>query len=238
MACGEDLEDPEPPERPQWVAKSLPTDTIETGIDAYHLDDAVVLEWYPGTEADLAEYKIFCALNEPDSTYELLQEITFYTLTSENMVYLDTAAQTGNNYYYYLKAVDQTGNKSEPSDTQSYQLIQKAELIQPRGALNETRPVFEWYDHNGRTTNEYVIRLECLKNQEVIWISRMNRPNYGDFSQSKEFNFDQSSKINNLIPGNTYRWRIDAIYMIDNLGYDVAGSESYWEYFSIQDAGS
>ncbi|PIS27535.1 MAG: hypothetical protein COT43_09895 [Candidatus Marinimicrobia bacterium CG08_land_8_20_14_0_20_45_22] len=231
--CGDSLEDPTPPSRPQWVEKSAPEDSIEHGIDADPIDDYIFLEWHPNSDDDISAYKIYRAENNASAKFSLLADVDAFSTFGGDTIYIDDSVELNKIYYYYLLAVDQAGNKSEPSDTIRYGLIQKTDLNYPLIAITEKRPRFEWHDFTS-FSYQYIIRVEKLSPLEVIWIYRFNKTNYADTFQSMLFDNNNTASEHELTAGTSYRWRVDAIYLVDPSDRDISGSESQWGYFSIK----
>lgn len=232
-ACGPNLEDPEPPARPQWVAKSAPDDSLETGIDADPSGDIIQLEWYNGGEEDLAVYRIYRTDDPEKGLYSLLAEVSAATLPGEVITFIDEEVTVGVDYAYFLKAVDQAGNRSANSDTIQYCLIPKVDLLEPHGTISSTKPVFKWRDL-ASPASQYVIRVEELTGSPVCWLGMTMRQNYVGEIQS--LNYGEKGKVyqQELTRNKSYRWRIDGIYNFDRKGNEIAGSESNWGYFTVQ----
>ncbi len=230
--CGDNLEDPDPPSKVLWVEKTAPQDSIEHGIDAYD-GDGIYLEWHRNFEDDLAGYKIYRAFTSPDSNFVKIMEVENIGIINADTSWIDELAPIDKYCYYYIRAFDHAGNVSERSDTIEYKLITKAELVSPTiNDIPETTPVFKWNDY-GRDSYQYVLYLENFLSKEVIWIYRMNKRNYGDFLQSVLYNSNGTAKVRELSKGQTYRWRIDAIGVVNPMDIDISGSESNWGFFSI-----
>jgi len=233
-SCGESLEDPTPPARPQWVEKSAPEDSVEHGIDADPIDDYIYLEWHPNSDEDISAYKIYRAEGKSSAKFTLLTKVDAFSTFGGDTIYIDDSVELNKIYHYYLLAVDQAGNKSEPSDTIRYGLIQKPDLNYPLILnISETRPEFEWHDFTS-FSYQYIIRVEKIFPSEVIWIYRFNKTNYADTFQSMVFDINNTASEYELTAGTYYRWRVDAISEVDPFEIDVSGSESQWGYFSIQ----
>ncbi|MBN2600419.1 MAG: hypothetical protein JXR87_00345, partial [Candidatus Marinimicrobia bacterium] len=193
-----------------------------------------ILEWHPNLEDDISGYKLYKAEATIDNKYILAVDINAFSLSGADTFFVDDSVKFNVNYYYYLKAYDQAGNKSNPSDTIQYSIINKVEPLNPSGTLNTQPAVFGWYDYSS-AASEYIIYLQTFSPRDDIWISRFSKPNYGDFSQSISFNFDGSSESANLITGQTYRWCIRSIAFVDPYtNIDISGSISNWAYFTIQ----
>lgn len=231
--CGESIEDPDPPARPLWVAKSAPTDTIESGIHPYNDGNGILLEWHPNLEEDISGYRLYRTGEDIENKFALIADINAFKISGADTFFVDDSVQLNIDYFYYLKAYDQAENKSEPSDTIRYRLIEKAEPLKPLGTIYNYTPEFEWYDFT-RDAYEYVIRVEIFSPREVIWISRIRRPNYTDFFQKISYNSDGSAVLHSLESGTMYQWCIKSISLVDNRNFDIAGSISIWGYFTIE----
>lgn len=233
--CGETIEDPEAPGAPLWVTQSEPTASRPRGIRPYNEGDGIVLEWHPNPEDDLSGYKLYRAayaeLGEPEGEFTLIADINAFSLSGTDTSFIDDLVQFSTDYYYYLRAYDQAGNKSVPSDTIRFSLIPKIDPLTPTGQLSAPPVNIEWYD-NTDSASEYIIFLETVAPRNVIWISRFRRPNYGDSFQSIPFNFDGNATA--LISGQSYRWCMKVIVYVDNFGHMLRGSISNWAYFSLE----
>lgn len=231
------VEDPYAPARPRWVPRSAPTDTLQQGIRPYSDSEAIYLEWYQNIEEDLSGYRIYRGRQiDQKIEFETIADIEAYTASGSDTTHIDDTAVLDTDYSYFLKAYDQAGNFSEPSDTIRYRLIQKVEPLSPRGEITTGTPSFEWYDFTSEAY-EYVLRLETRYAREVIWISRFSRSNYGDFSQDIDYNQDSSASLNSLEPGSSYQWSIRAISLVDQDNSDIGGSQSIRGYFTVSDQG-
>jgi len=232
--CGESIEDPDAPSAPIWVIKTAPTVADAHGIRPYNEGNGIILEWHPNPEEDVSGYKLYKAQEDDDNDFILAADINAFSLSGADTFFVDDSVNIGTDYFYYLKAYDQAANKSEPSDTIQYTLIPKVEPLQPSGVQTDQPATFQWYDYSDGSS-EYVIILETMSPRNVIWISRFNRPNYGDFYQSKTFNFDGSAEPDTFSSGITYRWCVKSIAFIDqHTNIDISGSVSSWAYFTIE----
>jgi len=230
--CPEPVEDPDPPVRPNWVECTLPESVNDRGIRSDPISDAIVLEWHPNPDEDLAGYLIYRTTQKIDNPYQLLADINVFETGGNDTIYYDETAPLNELCYYYLKAYDQAGNRSQPTDTIFYRLLPKVDLIYPLSPIAENRPLFSWNDLS-QTGYEYVIQVIALKNKEVVWIYRMSRPNYADFLQTVRFNKDNTAIISGLITGESYQWGIETIGAVNQKNIEVAGSKSYWGYFTV-----
>lgn len=231
--CGKNIEDPDPPARPEWVPKSALDDTLETGIDADPGGDVIVLQWYNGHEEDLAVYRLYrCAGDLAQPNFTLLNEVPALTIGGVILEWVDEEVQVGVNYAYYLRAVDQAGNLSVRSDTVQYCLIPKADLVQPLGTTDQTKPTFKWSNQSNLAA-QYVLRVEELAGN-LCWICLTTRQNYVGEIESLVYGNGGSVYRPELVRGKSYRWRVDGVFNFDRYGNEIAGSESNWGYFTVQ----
>lgn len=233
--CSDAIEDPDAPGAPIWVAQSEPTDSRPRGIRPYNEDDGIVLEWHPNPEEDLSGYKLYRAAytewDIPEGKFSLIADINAFSLGGTDTSYIDDLVQFSADYYYYLRAYDQAGNKSVSSDTIRFSLIPKTDPLTPTGQISAPPVNFEWYDFTN-SASDYILFLETIAPRNDIWISPFRRPNYGDFFQSIQFNFDGNAEA--LISGQSYRWCIKAIVFTDYAGNIIRGSISNWAYFTLE----
>jgi len=226
------------PDTPIWVQKSQPEDSTETGIDAEPLEHRIFMHWHPVYNSDLEGYKIYRAeivdVLDPDEIeeYELLSKVNIYHNPEYDTLYYDEDVELHHLYRYFIRSFDYDGNMSESSDTIEYILINKASLVFPtEGKQVPTIPKFQW--RNTSITNEIVIRLEKYPTNNVVWISRFNVPNYTEGIAEQTFNFDGSALVEELLPGQKYRWRVDCLSSFNVDGTDIEASESVWQYFTV-----
>ncbi len=130
-ACGENTQDEDttPPVSPAFAVKSADTTQTESGIDA--APNGIQLEWtFVDDPADDLEGVRIYRSEHPDSTFLPLEEFGAPRLVPANLTwYIDNDAEvlpqeeTGpRRFYYYLRAIDTSGNLSEASDSASYRL--------------------------------------------------------------------------------------------------------------------
>ncbi|MDD5582182.1 MAG: hypothetical protein PHS99_03075 [Candidatus Marinimicrobia bacterium] len=243
LAGCDDVEDPNPPHRPYFVPKSLPWEYDERGIDADDKVQGICLEWHRNADPELEGYIIYRA---PDTSET--GELKFFPIDTvftfalnpviSDTMYVDTDITLGTMYYYYLRALDVSENKSEPSDTVRYALApppsdcrptlsQKAQLI----------PEFSWKFSNDfqYSINYYYIRLENITTRQVVWFYGVERKDYTGGGQSVNFNADNTATEPVLSGEDTYRWKVDAIGRQDPAGFEIEGSESPWITFQVEE---
>jgi len=74
-------------------------------------EKTVTIEWLPSMEKDLSGYELFRSADKTTG-FTSLAKIS----NRETISYTDEAIKEGEKYYYRLLAIDQDGNKSEPSE--------------------------------------------------------------------------------------------------------------------------
>lgn len=70
------------------------------------------VDWLPNHEPDMAKYEVYRSIDTDSSNYQLLGEVT----TSADNTYHDKTPHYGSTYFYYLRAVDESGNISRNSN--------------------------------------------------------------------------------------------------------------------------
>lgn len=208
-------------ERPQPVELipcSADTSRIESGIDAVPDGDKIHLEWNPNSDVTVSTHEVYrsAVIN---GTYSKVASVDIPTR------FYDDPVSVNIRYYYYVLAVSDEGVKSEPSDTLSYKLIFKPEILGPEGD-STVRPIFIWRDAN--RASDYVIRVQESGSDAFVWFSKFQAPQYGPEEQSISFNADHAAVKDSLTMGKVYQWRIDVV------GSEKAsGSESRWVSITI-----
>ncbi len=231
--CGLDVEDPTPPSAPVWVQKSLPEEWPERGIDA-HESGGIFLEWEANPEENIRFYLIYRAqyFGAIDSLgyYDLLTMLEI--IESSSLNHLDTDVSLETKYYYKMKAEDESGNRSDYSDSLSYSLLPQIQIVRmsPNGLadrLNSARNLFWGYD--GEIEMEDYCLTVTEANGSSVYRQVFSPGNYVGGSESKELPPSLT-----LVSGEVYRWRIDTGARYIN-GLETAASESQWATFSYVD---
>ncbi len=250
-ACPEVVEDPDPPARPVIVSKSAPEAWIEQGIDADNTGkNRIVLMWRPNQEEDLAGYSIYRADTLLENGFRQIGRVDLFHTIGYDTIYYDDSLNTYVNYFYFIRARDNAGNHSLPSDTMIYQLLQSPHCIAPIDTVVGQSFAFKWLDRIGSYvySTEYVLRLDYLDLNQTVWICRFLNNWYEDISNGIPISFtyfpsNQNGPANVLfcdglyqtLPAGVYRWKVKAISEVDNnTNFDEASGESEWVYFSIE----
>jgi len=220
-SCGEniDVEDKTAPTKPVFHGKSSDSAMVESGIDAVSEGDYIYLEWKPNQESDLQGYII--ERKDPDST----QWIQLGSMLAKgDTTYLDNSDgliddnNTNKKFFYRVLAVDESGNRSEPSFEESYRLLPKVNIsdfvklddnylkveCSYQGDYNSIYFNFRFYENN-RIVHVYERDTLIQDNQNTFYFDNRN------------FNFDLSALT----------LRVDAKYSIRK------GSESYLKQLSV-----
>lgn len=240
FSCGESIEDPNPPAAPEWAVSPASENLYKIGAYPFHNDDGTQLIWKPNSEEDISGYIVYRSSADLEDKFEIIADVNAFGLGGIDTTVIDNTVSFGTDYRYFLKAYDQAGNRSQSSDTIRYRLYEKVYLSEPTGTITDYQPIFKWHDNNYSNAGEYLIRLEALDTQEVIWISRFQPPNYGDFYQSIPYNKDGYANQLSLESGISYKWCIELIWLTNlivhdstQIEYSIGGSMSNWEYFSV-----
>lgn len=207
--------------KPQKVALipcSSDTSRIESGIDAVPEGDKIHVEWNSGYDETVQTYEVYRGTSAK-GVYSKVATVNVPTQFYDDPVSVNTR------YYYYVLSVSDEGVESESSDTLSYKLVFKPEILGPEGDAPD-KPVFAWRDAN--RASDYVIRVQESGSDSFVWFSMFQAPQYGPEEQSIAFNADHSAAAVSLTTGKAYQWRIDVI------GSEKAsGSESRWVSITI-----
>ena len=228
--CGLDVEDPTPPDPPQWVHKSLPEEWPERGIDA-HESSGIFLEWEPSTaDENIKTYHIYRAV------YDEMQERMgdFQILVSLDVIsdsinsHLDRNISLNVRYAYKMKSEDHAGGRSDFSGTSSYTLIPAVPSwgMKPNGLNIElgSRRKLSWYYNYHIAMENYCLTIRNSDNQLIT--RQVFTP--GTYVDSWE-DWQIPDSIS-LVPGNHYQWRID-LHGNHAEGLERSGSESNWAWF-------
>jgi len=226
LSCSDDSRfTDEPPPAVIWVVPSSDLDQNERGIDALPEGTSIQLNWYRSTNDLVVGYELYRS-TERSGSYQIIANKQ--VLKNDDTLYVDVVdpSMVNRRLYYYMTAVNDIGTRSEPSDTISYRLIEKATNLLPQGSIAERRPVFSWTDLN--QINNYIIRVLKSESGNYIWICHTFGV-YGPTVQQIEYNIDGSALLDSLNSGEEYIWRVDIVGPENN-----SGSESQWAVFQIQ----
>jgi len=163
-------------------------------------------------------YELF-RRNADETKFTLLR-----SFSEKDSSYLDQAAILANKrYYYYIRAYDKKQNRTPPSDTLDYKLLDKAFNL---SASLANPLVFHWQVQE-ILSPFYVLKLFDDASGEKIWFSRITS-SYQGFEEQAAYNWDGKAELSQLIPGRSYRWRVDIVGPDSN-----SGSESNWHKFKM-----
>ncbi len=227
-----------PPQEIIMVEKISDMDTIESGIDAVPDINGIFIQWYLIMEANIESYNIYRKGWE-ENTFSRIATIpvegvisSFDTIYS----YIDADTSLVLNipeyiYYYYVTATNIDGVEGYKPDS----LTQSRYLLWHKPITNETQqnitineqPILSWYYQNTIPPNYYIIRIENLWTEKLIWTGQ-----FQDQELDGDVEVDLSAVPNppEYQSGTMYRWRIDAVGTDPLFG----GSESKWKTFTVQ----
>lgn len=182
---------------------NLPPAVVQ-GVQANQTDDTSVgISWMPGSETNLAGYKVYRG-TDMSRAFEAIHE---GLISTETPFFLDTNATGGQTYFYYVTAVDQTGNESEQG---SLAMASIPDLLPPsapsnfRGEFNlETTLVdlawdMEEYSDN---FNTFIILRKRLDSRHDLTYSRITFDRVTETSISDNGIADQG-----FIEGSKYQY--------------------------------
>ena len=220
--------------RPEFVPQSPPDSVVETGIRQDPNTGGIILQWYrmPG----VLGYDIFRS-DTIDSKGNPM-EFTLVLNVAQNSAVNDTSALdpsvgVGLRYFYYVSAYSSEAVHSLPSDTISYELINRPVAVYPGGktpTVNANGLHFAWYDATGGGYTVIRVRSISVVPFVTIWVSR--RFQIFHSYPSLSFNFD-STATQQLVYGDSYEWRVER-FNVDASGRPYEGSTSVWETFTVK----
>ena len=228
VGCGLDVEDPTPPDPPQWVPKSLPEEWPERGIDA-HESGGIILEWEKLDGENISMIEIFRAAegNNGEVLLDFIKIKEMFPVEHTSTSYLDRDINTGITYHYQIKALDDAGIWSDQSETIQYHLLSSIpfESLEPNGAdlLDNSRNL-NWTFYYNLELEYYVITL--LDVHDSLIVRTVIHPH--SYTGARESWFIPDSI--ELKIGQAYKWRIDAGAKNKNFR-ETQGSESRWATF-------
>ena len=220
---------------PHFVQQSQPDSAAETGIGQDPNTGGIFLQWYTTEGAN--EYRVYRsdtvdAQSNPFN-FSIVGDLTSTSSPSDTATIDASLLNVGVRYYYYVKAYASDGAASVPSDTISFVLLERPQLIYPsvNAALSKGSLYFEWFDHTGGGYT--VIRVKDIYLIPSVWVWVSNRFQIFETQPSKSFNFDGTA-ILPLTSGHSYQWRVDRFNIDGTTGLPDAGSRSVWGTFSIK----
>ncbi len=228
--------DPERPAKPSMVQRITSSDLaeVEMGIDAYAspTDDIVVM-WYKHPETlNLDKYLLYRGEEiSGQIIFSKIQEIA--ANFNLDTIYVDEGLNVGTRYYYFIIASDQNNNRSVPSDTVNYQLLEKPileELTIANNLSNPTLLTFRTQQFTPGASAGSILRIEEPGSRRLVYLEYIPQFQNADGIAIHEIVGDTLKKIfNDDDDGSSYEWRID---LADDYSL-LRGSESGWQEFSI-----
>ncbi|MEJ2543633.1 MAG: hypothetical protein P8Y99_06160 [Calditrichaceae bacterium] len=234
--------DPDPPNRVLLVMKEEGFDTLEVerGIDAEPNPNSAVngihLEWYDPTDKYRIEYYNLYRSGDVEGrlNYKMVGN-TENLLNPLDTVYIDTTQGLSNNhrYWYYVTAVNEDGDESEPSDTVHYTLIEKATELSINNynpVLTDSNITFMWSVDSDDIPVGYYLRVEqnISESFHPLAFFREISVNEVDYNPPQTYEVSLEEFKVPVMEDQNYRWRIDCV------GTDLySGAESDWAEFTV-----
>ncbi|MDZ7374612.1 MAG: hypothetical protein ONB23_11670 [candidate division KSB1 bacterium] len=211
--CGEEAAGPRL-SLPAPVLLPPPSDLAEEerGLDAVPDRDAIQIEWQRYLD-EQAAVEIYRACDRPVSFAKIA------SVGARDTCYLDEGVAIGRRYWYFLVA-RRGSERSRPSDTLSYRLLDKPYALSEEGGRV---PIFRWQVREVPVA--YVIKLFDGTADTRVWFAVVT-PDYGALVEQVRFNSDGSAVVDSLVSGRVYRWRVDVV-----APEAAAGAESNWRLF-------
>ena len=215
------------PDPPVVLPSSECTSPDEQGIDAVPEWDWIRLEWWVGSEEDLAGYEIY-RRREGEVVDSLIVVLPIEEIPGDVAFYVDEGVDLHVRYFYTIKAFDEADNVSTVSDTLTYMLLSKLRPDQPHGDIVERTPefVFQWGD-DPLPIIHYVVKVTDVMGI-YLWVSDLIIAQEHENLVRIVYNVDGRAKSDSLEPG-VYRWRVDGVG-----SEEYSGSESHWMPFKVR----
>jgi len=182
--------------------------------------DGIFLEWHSPAEDDIA----YCDIYRSDDPLKDFETVARVYMPDTSFV--DTGVSFHHRFFYYAVAVNEEGRQSVPSDTLFYTLLEKANLLAPKGTIDTVKPVFSWRDPNLAFT--VILKVIQAATETPVWMAGVDNHG-GDETMETVYNFDGSASIPELERNTAYLWRIDVVGNQTN-----SGSETPWTSFTIR----
>lgn len=209
------------PEKVRFVKKSPETAQQEKGIDAVSEGNGIKIEWYASRDETVTGYRVYRCREDVTSSFTGIRELELNDTTFVDNVEINTR------YYYYLLALSDTDVESQPSDTLSYKLCEKATGLY---VDYSSQPVkFLWEDPATPPHTNFLVRIREKRNGEYVWLHTIEN-NYQPGLKSVEYNVDGNASPDTLQQGREYEWRVDVLVKEEQ----NSGSESGWQSLIIQ----
>ena len=242
VACTQPEEvKPDPPELLQMVLRSAGDDSLdfERGIDAGANPgnplNAIEVQWHTHLQQnDLESFKIYRSEHESGTiNFNLLSTKEIGQPGAIDTLYRDTQDLALDvRYFYYITAVDKDNQESEPSDTVSYRLLEKASDLSLNGNPQQiTTPEFN-FKWQSLASHLFYVRVEAFISEEfhpLVYLEEVQSA-YDDGWQNL---YLEGTWLKARFPNGNYRWRIDCVGDENISEQAFEGSESDWSDFII-----
>ena len=226
-ACIINVEAPSGPSAPSWVVQSPPFDCPVKGIRPGAGTNTITLEWYSIGDEEITRYELRRAVNQ-EQEFQLIAIIPLQDRVPDT-TFQDKRVSIDSVYFYILFAIDREGNKSEPSDTLSFRLLQKPALHLPLADQTMTEPpTFSWSIHPVESPAIfYILEIRNADSGTIFCTAELPRRAYG---APQSFTITESV----LQEGRDYHFRVFAFGQLDQAHQPRAGSVSAWRRFRIE----
>ncbi|KAA3608457.1 MAG: hypothetical protein D8M58_19455 [Calditrichaeota bacterium] len=225
------------------VTRSLETAEIEKGIDALPSpSNDIVVMWHKHPQSINLEKYILYRGEEISNQIIFTNIFDIEANFNLDTLHEDKGLSVGTMYYYYIVAVDENNNRSIPSDTVKYQLLEKPQLEDlsisnntylVNGVLtNPSQLIFRTLQFTAGASAGSILRIEKLGSRELVYFEYIRQFQNADGFAVHEIVGETllQSLFKNRDDGNFYEWRID---LADNFSLN-RGSESEWNELSIK----
>ncbi len=217
------------------AAPSSPTAAFGIVGDMGGSDTDIMLLWVPNTESDIEGYNVYGKTTgglPPDEDYEKLNDALIVGDATTGCIYIDDGFNEGttSTYYYYVTAVDEGGNESQPSAvimcaSDVYDHDNDLEVVTPPDGSDgvSAEPVFIWLTRANADSYCIILQHGAGAGNSPLWVCRGTDTSftYGDTS-----GYTYVTPAYALLPDSTYRWQCFAVNE-DNTAF--AGLEAYFE---------
>lgn len=242
VACSQPEEvNPDLPEPVQMVLRSSGADSLdfERGIDAAsnpgNSFNVIEFQWHTHLQQnDLETFKIYRSEHESGQiNFNLLSVKEIGQPGGIDTLYRDTQDLALDvRYFYYVTAVDKDNQESEPSDTVSYSLLEKASDLSLNGNPQQiTLPEFN-FKWQSLASHLFYVRVEAFISEDFHPLVNLKvvESAYGDGWQNLHL---EGPWLKTTFPNGNYRWRVDCIGDENTAEQAFEGSESDWSDFII-----
>jgi hypothetical protein len=243
----------QPPQRVRWIQKTPDTFSgPERGIDAVgEFPGKIQLEWKEPSEKDVKKFLLYVSVDNVNFLNEKILKIDEanknqnfrYNTSDSSFIFLYDIQEMDHGigdpynkpFYFYMRAEDEIGQLSEPSDTIYYKLEKPISGLAVYIDTNQDTLLTWGWSNLQLPPNNLIIRIE-KKILPSRWEVKFVKLFAADDPIFRNQFFDNPSvfiKDLRIVYGifdtnGEYRWRVDVYYD------EYWGSESNWQLITIQ----